>query len=277
MKYGLVKYSSSKSNDRLKKSNNVYEVKLKTFFQKDPHKCYEDIQTLFAAEKQNKELAKTSQPSTMEIFETIKSALENHETIFVLTPEKAMSGTHQNTIVAAGMFDENEQKRIEIIETKAFGIGEAVSHDLILDLFEDDLTRTEIREKIEEKVEKITYYAGIERLEYLANGGRFDLSKLLIGKLLRTRVIIKQKDTERSLWAKCKGAKGLILEVEKLIDDENVKVVHFLSILTDKKYQEVIESLCQQYNKEFVFHGDASAIVGAQLGEKSFLIGIEEK
>lgn len=276
MKYGLVKYSSSPSSERLKNAKNVYQVNLKVFFNDEPTKYYTDLQELFKVEKTKKDLAKTSQPSTMDILETIKNALTNHEFVFVLTPEKMMSGTHQNTVLAVDMLEENEKKRIKIIEVRSFGIAETVFNEMILDLFEKDLSVKEISGAIESRVMKFTYYAGVEKLEYLANGGRFDLSKVIIGKLLRTRVIVKQKDTERTLHAKCKGAKGVIKEIETLISGENVKAFYYLSINTDIKYKEVFVELCNKYDKQFIDVADASTVVGAQLGNGSFLVGVEE-
>ncbi len=276
MKYGLVKYNSSVYSEKLVSAANVYDVKLKVFFEDEPSKFYTDLHELFKVEKGKKALAKTSQPSTMEIFETIKMAIANHEFVFVLTPEKAMSGTHQNTVLAVDMLNEAEKEKVKIIEVKSFGLAEKVFNEYILELFEQDLSVKEITEIIQNRVEKFTYYAGIEKLEYLANGGRFDVSKLIIGKLLRLRVVVKQKGTVRELHAKCKGSKGLVNELEALIAADTTKVFYYLSINTNEKYKVACRELCEKYNKEFIDVGEASTIVGAQLGNGSFLVATEE-
>ncbi len=275
MKYGLVKYNSSVYSERVASAVNVYDVKLKVFFEDEPSKFYTDLHELFKVEKGKKALAKTSQPSTMEILETIKRAIANHDFVFVLTPEKAMSGTHQNTVLAVDMLEEGEKEKVRIIEVKSFGLAEKVFNEYILDLFEQDLTVDEITNRVEKRVEKFTYYAGIEKLEYLANGGRFDVSKLIIGKLLRLRVIVKQKGTIRELHAKCKGSKGLVNELEALIARDTTETFYYLSINTNEKYKRACRDLCEKYNKQFVDVGEASTIIGAQLGNGSFLVATE--
>lgn len=277
MNYGLVKFNSATDTERTRKALNVYEVNLCVYFEEDDEKNYTDLDDLYFETKRRKQISKTSQPSTGEISIKIEEALNNHEFVFVITPSKIMSGTHQNTMLAWEMLPEDLKKRVRIIENQSFGISEYITNDFALQLFEMDLDPIDIEQKLLTVINATCYYGCISSGENLKKGGRFDVSKFSQIQLKRMQVVIHQHNLKKGLVGMCKGPHATIDLLEKCIKKEKTKRCYFLSIKEKKGYKMELESFCQKNGIEFINCGEASPLVATQMGFGSFILGLQKE
>ncbi|HUU78865.1 MAG TPA: DegV family protein [candidate division Zixibacteria bacterium] len=138
-------------------------------------------------------LPKTSQPSPLDFFKAYeKLALEGATEIIVICISGKLSGTMNSANAAANMFKETNPKvKIAIIDSKNASYAEGFLVEEALNLMKKETTFEVIVEKLKSLVKRIKSYLYIPTLKYLFKGGRISLTKYLVARLLRKKVVVQ--------------------------------------------------------------------------------------
>lgn len=276
MNYGLIKFSTGTHPEKVGNAENVYNINLHVYFEDEDEKNYYHLDELQSVTKRKKKLSKSSQPSTGIIKEKMIEALNNHEYIFVLTPSRIMSGTHQNTLLAREMLAKNEKERVNIIETQAFGISEYITSDLAFQLFNMNLEPDEIEQKLLELINDTCSYGCISSCENLRQGGRFDVSKYSQVQLRRMKAIVYHHNFKKGVVGIYKSSRESLESLQKSMIKEKTKRCYFLSVREKKGYRIELSNYCKKNKIDFIDCGEASTPLATQIGFGSFVLGFQK-
>ncbi len=266
-KLGIICFNTASMNEEIRKSNLVDVIDLhisisgESFISNDLNKLEQEV-------KAKKEIPKTSQPTTGEIINAYQKNLEKFEDVLVLTPDKNLSGTHQNAILAKSMLEENKDN-IHIIELKSFAIIEGVACLRAINFIKEQKDIEYIKKDLSLLADNLTSYIIPGSFDYLKMSGRVNLSKAIISKLLSLNIIIKHKDGEAGVYKKARGFKGLLKAIaEDLKQEDNVKEIWISDVQADKKEFEKIKSILKKYeNVKYLPEG--SLIMASHFGPKT--------
>lgn len=178
--------------------NNFYIVPLSVNFENisfkekatDPSQMVEVFYKIDAAKK----LPQTSQPSTndaIEVFQKIKE--DGFERVICLHISAALSGTSQGMKIAAEQYmEDNEGLSIEVYDTRSAGQFAAVTAKTVAAYLRKhgDIDSAKITEIIEFYVENMHQYVLVDKLDYLAYGGRIPAAIASVGNLFGISPII---------------------------------------------------------------------------------------
>lgn len=262
-KYGIINFNSASFTQKMADFKDLESIFLGVTV--DDEDCtYDDSETLFAKVKKSKKIPKTSQPVSGDILETYKKMLEKYEQIFILTPAKKLSGTHQNAVMTRDMLeDELEKNRLHIIETRSFAISEAIICDRAIDLIEADADLEEIISELNQLAKKITTYIIPGTFDYLKLSGRVNLSQLVIGKLMLLKLFIKQKDGLAEVIKKSRGLKKIVQEaVLEKNKYKNIEEIYYTEIGGIDKERELLHKELGEGKTTI----SSSVVLGAHFG-----------
>lgn len=220
------------------------------------------LKELFEKVNLEKEIPKTSLPSTGKYIEAYEEMLKKYEDILVLTPDKNLSGTHQGSIVARDMLDEELRTRIHIVETRSFALSEAIICDDAIDMIEKDLNLNTIISKLDEKAQKITTYIVPGSLDYLKLSGRVNMTQALVGKLMVLKLLIKHSNGEANVFKKARGNKKLFQEIKEILNDETIDDIYTAEIDASEELINNMENVIPNKTKTIV----SSIIMAAHFG-----------
>lgn len=155
---GIISFNSASKTNKMLNFKDIKYINLQAILEGK-------IITDFPKEKFFEEIAKTnvvpstSQPTTGEILSAYEEMLKNYKNVLVLTPEKTLSGTFQNSDLAKEMLEiDNDKKRIHIIETRSFAFSEAILCDRAIDMIKSDEEIEEIKLELNKLAQNISTY-----------------------------------------------------------------------------------------------------------------------
>lgn len=136
-------------------------------------------------------LPKTAAPPPALYTPIYRQYAEKGDTMIVICPTSALSGTYRSAQVAAKDFPEAD---IRIIDTRiiAGGLGALVKQSL--DWVSQGLDADTVTARVEEMAKRNKTYFVVDTLEYLFKGGRIGAAKALFGSLLQVKPILNVVD-----------------------------------------------------------------------------------
>ncbi|WOO86841.1 DegV family protein [Mollicutes bacterium LVI A0039] len=178
--------------------NNFYVVPLSVNFDNlsfsekatDPSQMVE----MFYKINESKKLPQTSQPSTndaMAMYKQIKA--DGYDRVISLHISGALSGTAQGMSMAAKQFaEENPGLEIEVYDSKLTGPFAANLAKTVAKVIQKhgDITSVEVEEIIEHYSKHTEVYLLVDKLDYLAYGGRIPATIASVGNLFGISPII---------------------------------------------------------------------------------------
>ncbi len=178
--------------------NNFYVVPLSVNFDNlsfsekatDPSQMVE----MFYKIDESKKLPQTSQPSTndaMAMYKQIKA--DGYDRVISLHISGALSGTAQGMSMAAKQFaEENPGLEIEVYDSKLTGPFAANLAKTVAKVIQKhgDITSVEVEEIIEHYSKHTEVYLLVDKLDYLAYGGRIPATIASVGNLFGISPII---------------------------------------------------------------------------------------
>ena len=138
-------------------------------------------------------LPKTSQPTPGEYFKVYEELIkEGASSIIVICVSSKLSGTINSAQTAAKMIKNSHPEiNFYFIDSLNASYSEVFLIEEGLDLVKKGVKIDKIIEKLESLKRKIKTYIFIPTLKFLHLNGRISLTKYLLGKLLRKKVIIR--------------------------------------------------------------------------------------
>lgn len=187
------------------------------------------IVEVFGKIDNSKKLPQTSQPSTndaLEVFEKIKS--QGYNRIISIHISSKLSGTFQGMKIAAEQYmEENSGITIEIYDTKLTGQFGAVTAKTVAKYLEKhgDITSEKVQEIVDFNAENTGVYLLVDKLDYLAYGGRIPATLASVGNLFGLAPIITVNE-EGSLerYKAERSQKKAIMSILKELEDKHFNV-----------------------------------------------------
>ncbi|NHJ03889.1 MAG: DegV family protein [Candidatus Heimdallarchaeota archaeon] len=138
-------------------------------------------------------LPKTSQPSPLDFYNAYEKLTKEGATeIIVICISAKLSGTMNSAFAATNIFKEAYPAiKIAIIDSKNASYAEGFLIEEALELMKKESQFEVIVEKLKSLVKRLKSYLYIPTLKYLFKGGRISLTKYLVARLLRKKVVVK--------------------------------------------------------------------------------------
>ncbi|MFV0288560.1 MAG: DegV family protein [Mycoplasmatales bacterium] len=265
-KIGIITFNSALKTDKTKDSKLVKEIKLNVEL-KGKVWTNKTIERLAKEVEKVKQIPKTSQPATGDIIKVYQAALKEFEQIIVLTPDMALSGTHQNAKLAQKMLEENSEK-IHIVHTNSFAISEVYFCEEALLMIEQEKSMEEIVQHLNNLTSKITTYIIPGNFEYLKMSGRVNVAQLLVGKLMMLKLLIKHVHPEAKVYKKERGFKRILKDIAEEIDNESITKIYCGHLNPDIKELQMLKQILGT-KVEVIEAPYPSIIMAAHFGPKT--------
>ncbi len=223
-----------------------------------------------------KKIPKTSQPTSAAFLEAYEKMLKEFKDVIVLTPDKELSGTHQNAVLSVDML-ESSSERIHVVETRSFAFSETFLAETAIDMILEDKNIDTVIAKLEEISHKITTYIIPGNFEYLKMSGRVNVTQLLVSKIMSLKLLIKNKDGHNEVYKKARGFKGVLKEVQKEIQNNPNKEMIYYGSLSPINEEIKAFSLIIKTEAKTISTTDGSIVMAAHFGPGTIGFMIVEK
>lgn len=148
----------------------------------------------------------TAQVTYMDYQEVFERNLKDYDSLIYLAGSSAASGTSQTARLVASDIEGD----IYIIDTMSLSIGGGMLITEALKMIEEDKSKEEIIDRIEELKEKVHVFFSVGNLEYLQKGGRISGVKATIGTILNISPILSIEDGLVKQKSQVRGASKVI-------------------------------------------------------------------
>lgn len=230
----------------------------------------------------NGAVPKTSQVSPEVFFNRFEQLAKNNEEGIYVALSSNLSGTYSTAVMIAQQLKEQyPQFKLNIIDSKCASLGYGFIIKEAVKLRNEGLTINEITTKIESYAKHMTHLFTVEKLDYLAAGGRISKSSAFIGGLLSIKPILHVEDGKLIPLEKIRGRKKAILRIIEIMaergGDFTNKVVG-ISHSDDLQFAEEVKSLIDEKLKPKSFDMTMiGAVIGAHVGPGTIAIFFTER
>lgn len=222
-------------------------------------------------------LPKTSQPSPLDFYNAYEKLTKEGATeIIVICISAKLSGTMNSAFAASNMFKEAYPDiKIAIIDSKNASYAEGFLVEEALELMKKESQFEVIVEKLKSLVKRLKSYLYIPTLKYLFKGGRISLTKYLVARLLRKKVVVKTGE-DGSLQPV--GAVGSAKEgIEKILDllkneNEHPRKIAVVYATNNKIRDTAIEKIKKNFPNVKIRVAQTRAAITAHVGPSAIAI-----
>lgn len=240
------------------------------------------IVEVFNKIEESKKLPQTSQPSTstaLELFEQVKN--DGYERVLCLHLSAALSGTAQGMRIAAEQFmEENEGLQIEVFDSSSAAQVASVSAKTVAKYIakHGDIETEKVQEIIDFVAENSEAYVFVNKLDYLAYGGRIPAAIASVGNLFGISPIITLTRTGGLERYKAeRSQKKAILSIIKLLGERDFDAKDSIVLngfyTTEPKMAKKMLKECQKVTNANVVEAEVSAmgiVISNHLGPNAF-------
>lgn len=165
------------------------------------------------------DLAKSSQPSPSDFFETFKKLTEQGKSVLCVTISSVLSGTYQSALIAKSMLDDDADITIIDSRSASYGYGQLVV--AAAKLAQAGADKDAIVAEVQRMRQSMRLYFLVDTLEYLQKGGRIGKASAVIGTLLNIKPILSIDD-EGYVYSfeKARGQRRAIARIAELLEEE---------------------------------------------------------
>lgn len=235
-----------------------------------------DNETFYKRMKESSELPKTSCPSPERFMKTYEGEEEN---VLVLTLTSKLSATYSTAVLAKDMYlSENDNKRIEVIDTANGSVGAGLLVIKAAELIEEGKTIEEIVKEIEKCKEEVVFYGALETLENAIKGGRISAIKGGIINALNFKVIIHITEGVVKPIDKARGEVKSLKKVLEYVDSnatnceqKRLSIGHANCLEKALKVKELIE---ENHQFKEVVISEVGSVMGTYTAEGAILVSI---
>jgi DegV family protein with EDD domain len=166
-------------------------------------------------------LPTTSQPPTGLLADTLRDALETHETAVVLPLSGRMSGTVEGFRAAARELGEVDEGRVMVLESKSVTIALGLLALRLQALLERGCTAAEAEAALARLSDDHRVVFSLETLEFLQRGGRIGRAQAVAGSLLRVRPILQFDDGEVAPHSRVRGSHRVLPAMRGYLEERS--------------------------------------------------------
>lgn len=149
------------------------------------------------------ELPKTSQINPYRFEEEFEKTVSNGDEAVVITISSKLSGTYRSACESAKKFE----GKIYVVDSLNACIGERLLSQYAIKLIKEDLTASEIANKLNEVKSKINVLAMLNTLKYLKKGGRISAVTAFAGEVFSIKPVVGIINGEVKMVGKAMGSK----------------------------------------------------------------------
>ncbi len=160
-------------------------------------------ETFYEKLTSSKDMPQTSLINSFRWNEAFENATKNGDEIVVITLSSKISGTYEAALEASKSFN----GKVFVVDSLNAALGERLLGLFALELAEQNLSASEIAEKLNEKKNQIRLYAVIDTLKFLKKGGRISATTAFFGEMLSIKPIVSVINGKVEVIGKAKGNK----------------------------------------------------------------------
>ncbi len=168
---------------------------------------------------QTGDLAKSSQPSPSDFFETFKKLTDEGKSVVCISLSSVLSGTYQSAVIAKSMLDDDAD--VTVIDSRSASYGYGLLVVAAAKLAQAGAGKEQIIEEVNRMRASMKLYFLVDTLEYLQKGGRIGKASALIGTLLNIKPILSIDD-EGYVYSfeKARGQKRAFGRIAELFEED---------------------------------------------------------
>jgi len=187
------------------KENDIYVVPLSIIFGEESYLEGVDItaEDFYPKLSASKVLPKTSQPAIGEFVELYKKLKRQYKHAIAIHASSELTGTYQSSVAASSMVD----FKVDVIDSKigSFPLGRMVEKGI--ELQKEGKSYAEIVSYLRTLPDKANLYMAPGSLEQLHKGGRLSTTQVIIGSLIKLKLIVRFDDGKVVLFDKIRTEK----------------------------------------------------------------------
>lgn len=223
-KIAWITDSTAFITEDLKKHPDVYSVPLTITFSDNSFEDGVDLSTeeLYRRINQEKEVPKTSQPSTGKFAELLENLKDSYEQAIAIHVSSKLSGTMASCLAAKEMtnFD------MEVVDSKSMSYAITTLLYKGMELAREGFSMKDIANKLQEETQRSENYILLGSLDQFYKGGRMSGTQYLLGNILQIKPIIRiNQEGEFQLFEKVRSAKKALQRILSLLQEARAKAV----------------------------------------------------
>jgi DegV family protein with EDD domain len=207
--------------------------------------------------------------------------LENYEGVIVLPVAKSLSGTWQQMVLSADIYNK-DRKRIHVVDTC---LNSAAQGLLVVEIAKAASSGTGLVQLVslaESLKTRIKIYVSVSTFKYMVRGGRVSPLKGFAAALLNLKPIVSLDEQGKGIaFEKAFSRKGLMRKISMIIDRtqknsgiERYVIVHASAMDGARQFTDVVKGITGT-DPDYIT--DISPIVGMHSGRGAVAIGLIEE
>lgn len=221
--------STAGLTDDFIKNNHIHVVPLSIIFGEESFLEGVDItaEDFYPKLASSKVLPKTSQPAIGEFVELYRKLKGEYKKAIAIHASSALTGTFQSSVAASSMVD----YKVDVIDSKigSYPLGRMIEKGV--EMQKAGKSYDEIVAALRELPDKANLYMAPGSLEQLQKGGRLSTTQVIIGSLIRLKLIVRFEDGKVVLFDKIRTEKKVKERLFQIFEEasSNIKeasVIH---------------------------------------------------
>ncbi|MGN1401479.1 MAG: DegV family protein [Bacillus sp. (in: firmicutes)] len=213
---------------------------------------------------------KTSQVSPELFLKIFTELAEKKTSAIYIAFSSVLSGTYQTAMmIKQQVCEEYPDFDLEIIDSRCASLGLGLVVKYAVELAEKGASKQDIINNIQFNCQHMEHLFTVEKLEYLARGGRISKTSALVGGLLNIRPLLEVKDGALVPLEKLRGKKKLFNRALELMRERGVDLDRQLIGISHGDDLESVEEWKQAITEEFGTKEFQVEMVGSVIGAHS--------
>jgi DegV family protein with EDD domain len=274
-KIAWVTDSTAYVTDELKNHPDVYVVPLGIMFGDNAFEDGVDLSTeeLYERIRNNKEVPKTSQPSSGRFAELFEKLKEEYEGAIAVHVSSKLSGTLSSCITGAEMAN----LPIETVDSRSMSYAITYLIQLGIQMNEKGIKLTEIAETLREEADLSDNYILLGNLDQFYKGGRMSGTSYLLGSILKIKPIIRiNRNGDFELFEKVRSEKKAVARMIELLKESyhnyQITSIQIMHGNVKDKAEELAQEVRTALPKLEILIGEISSTIAAHAGEGTVAI-----
>ena len=217
------------------------------------------------------EIPKTSQPTTLEIYDIFKKHIDAGKEILVISLSSCASGTFNNMNLAKSMIlEEKPDAVIELLDSQRFAYIYGAAAIRASKLAKEGKSIEEVKQGAIDFMEKYDVVFIPQSLTYLEKGGRINKASLVFGNLLDIVPVLSLRNGLVEAINKVRGRKKLAKKMANYVKehapDQSGNTLLVLNGRMEEETEELIKYLHEMYSDITIERSKVGATIATHIG-----------